>query len=174
MPKFASTLAWQQAELLMQPVFIRVIDNIGKQLEQSFWKGSYQDIPVWPEGTSEETKATVLQLQQQIETATPEEADEIKAVLAQLPSPHPGYQLCLQYQDRQITVDLWELCYQICFRNYSPVLMAMDSNLTVEVDTSLIDETGDVDWQRLDTKTKQLVEQIFSSLKGAKEEDSES
>jgi hypothetical protein len=166
MPKFANTRAWEQAELLMQPTFIRVIDNIGKQLETSHWKGSYQEVELWAEGVSEETKARVVDLRQQLETASPEDLDEIQEALMRLPNPHPGYLLCLQYQNRQITVDIWQLCYQICFRNYSPVLNAMDSDLIVEVDTSLIDQTGEVDWQKLDTKSKQLIGQIFSSLAG--------
>jgi hypothetical protein len=164
MPKFADTRAWEQAELLMQPVFIRVIDNIRKQLEQTTWKGIYQDTPIWPASVSEETKARVEQLQQQLATATPIEAEEIEEQLARLPSPQPGYILCLQKGDRQITVDIWQLCYQICFRNYSPVLNALDQDMIVEVDTSLIDESGEVDWLRLDEKAKQLIEQIFASL----------
>jgi hypothetical protein len=166
MPKFANTRAWEQAELLMQPTFIRVIDNIGKQLETSHWKGTYQEVQLWADGISEDTKAQVATLQKQLETAPPEELEEIQEALMRLPSSHPGYLLCLQYQGRQITVDVWQLCYQICFRNYSPVLNAMDTNLIVEVDTNLIDETGDVDWQKLDDKTKQLIGQIFNSLSG--------
>jgi hypothetical protein len=164
MPKFATTLAWQQADLLMQPVFIRVVDNIGKRLEQSVWKGTYHEVAVWAEDVPEATRSIVTQLQGQLATAPPEQIDEIEAALAQLPSSHPGYLLCLQKGDRQITVDIWQLCYQICFRNYSPVLNAMDADLTVEVDTTLIDETGDVDWVKLDAKTQQIIEQIFSSL----------
>lgn len=164
MPKFANSLAWDQAELLMQPTLIRVIDNIGKQLEQSTWKGIYTDIQVWAEGTTEETKALVTQLQQQLATAAPHETEKIQAQLEQLPNPYPGYQLRLEQGDQHITVDIWQLCYQICFRNYSPVLNAMDQNLIVEIDTSLLNDRGDVDWLRLDNKTKQLIEQIFSSL----------
>lgn len=164
MPKFATTLAWQQADLLMQPVFIRVIDNIGKRLDQSLWKGTYQESPVWAEGVTEETKAIVTQLQQQLAIALPEQIPEIEAALAQLPQSHPGYVLCLQHGDRRVTIDIWQLCYQICFRNYSPVLNAMDSELKVEIDAALIDETGDVDWIQLDAKAKQLIDQIFSSL----------
>lgn len=164
-PKFANTLAWQQAELLMQPVFIRVIANLGKQLEQSPWKGTYRDVLIWPDEVSEETRAVVTQLRQQLETApTPEEADAIRDRLTKLPTPMPGYELCLEYQGRQVTIDLWQLCYQICFRNYSAILNAMDRNFTAEIDTSLIDETGDVDWLRLDEKAKQLIDQIFASL----------
>jgi hypothetical protein len=164
MPKFADIRAWEQAELLMQPVFIRVIDNIRKQLEQTTWQSTYQDTPIWPKGVSEATKARVAQLQQQLTTATAAEAEDIEEQLARLPSPQPGYMLCLRKGNRQITVDLWQLCYQICFRNYSPVLNALDQDMIVEVDTSLIDDTGDVDWLRLDEKAKQLIEQIFVSL----------
>jgi hypothetical protein len=167
MPKFANTRAWEQAELLMQPTFIRVIDNIGKHLETSHWKGAYQEVQLWTDGVSEATQARVMELRQQLETASPEELEDIQEAIARLPSPHPGYLLCLQYQNRKITVDIWQLCYQICFRNYSPVLNAMDSDLIVEIDTSLIDRSGEVDWQRLDTKSKQIIGQIFASLSGA-------
>jgi hypothetical protein len=167
MPKFANTLAWQQAELLMQPVFIRIIDNIRKQLDESSWKGTYEDVQVWSADVPEAIKAQVVELQQQLATASPEEAEEIHAVLDRLPKPHPGYLLCLEKNGQRITIDLWELCYQICFRNYSPVLNALDRDLKVEVDTTLIDETGDVDWQQLDEKAKRIVGQIFGSLPGA-------
>lgn len=164
-PKFANTLAWQQAELLMQPVFIRIIANIGKHLEESTWKGTYRDILLWADDVPDATKTAVTRLRQQLEAATtPEEAETIRETLAELPTPYPGYELCLESGGRQITVDLWQLCYQICFRNYSTVLNAMDRNFVVEIDTSLIDETGDVDWARLDQKAKHLIDQIFASL----------
>jgi hypothetical protein len=43
-PKFASELAWQQAEFLMQPIYIRIIDRIRQQAEVSTWKVSYEEI----------------------------------------------------------------------------------------------------------------------------------
>ena len=43
-PKFASELAWQQAEFLMQPIYIRIIDRIRQQSEVSAWKVSYEEI----------------------------------------------------------------------------------------------------------------------------------
>jgi len=46
-------------------------------------------------------------------------------------------------------------------RNYS--LTRSVIQLEVQIDTSLIDETGDVDWQRLDAKAAELVEQVFNS-----------
>ncbi|NJR73745.1 MAG: hypothetical protein HC773_08815 [Scytonema sp. CRU_2_7] len=157
-PKINNSVTWQQAEILMQPAFIRVVDNIRKQLDVSSWTGTYHDVLIWPASTTDETKATVTQLLQEMETATPEQADEIREALSRLPMPHPGYHLCLQRQEQEISIDLWELCYQVCFRNY------ILGDETVEIDTSLIDENGDVDWQNLDTKAKELVEQVFANL----------
>ncbi|OUL24044.1 hypothetical protein [Nostoc sp. 106C] len=160
-PKINNSVTWQQAEILMQPAFIRVVDNIRKQLDVSSWTGSYHDVLIWPATTTDETKATVTQLLQDMETATPEQADEIRETLSRLPMPHPGYHLRLQRQEQQVTIDLWDLCYQVCFINYSPDVPNADFS---EIDTSLIDEIGEVDWQHLETKTKDLVAQVFASL----------
>lgn len=163
-PKFATTIAWQQAELLMQPVFIRIIDNIRKELEQSSWRGTYHESPIWADGVSEDTKARVTALQTELQTASSEESTVIQETLARLPQPHPGYYLSLQRGDREITVDLWQLCYQICFRNYNSVVNVSKDPL-VEIDTTLIEaDTGEVDWVRLDDKTKQVISQIFANL----------
>ncbi len=157
-PKIINSTSWQQAEILMQPAFIRVIDNIRKQLEISHWKGTYQDVLTWPVNTSDQTKALVTQLVREMETATEIEVKEIRKTLTSLPLPHPGYHLLLQSHDQQVNLDLWDLCYQVCFLNYSP------DNTAVDIDTSLIDEYGDVDWQRLENKTQNLVKQVFASL----------
>ncbi|MEL6461748.1 MAG: hypothetical protein AAFX46_10625 [Cyanobacteria bacterium J06636_27] len=157
-PKITNSVAWNQAELLMQPTFIRVVDNVRKLLENSSWKGTYHDVLTWAAGTSEETKAIVTQMVQELETATPEEAEQIRETLAKLPTPHPGYHLCLQRQEQQVNVDLWELCYQVCFLEYTL------SDDEVDIDTSLLDETGDVEWNLLDKKAKKVVEAVFTSL----------
>lgn len=123
-PKFKNSVAWQQAELLMQPALIRLLDNIRKQLDQSVWTGTYHEVQ----------------------------------------TPLPGYQLDLQHNGQQVTIDIWELCYQICFKNYRSTY-ASDASLEVEIDTSLIEnETGDVDWQRLEDKAHQIVEDLFANL----------
>ncbi|MBD1908868.1 MULTISPECIES: hypothetical protein [Cyanophyceae] len=164
-PKFTDITSWGQAEILMQPAFIRIIDHIRKHLDQSTWKGTYKEVLIWSGGTSEETKAAFTALQQQLATASPEEASVIENSLADIPNPYPGYLLCLQQQDREVSVDLWELCYQVCFRNYNQV--THQENAEVEIDTSLIEEdTGDVDWNLLDAKAKHLVEEIFVNLPG--------
>lgn len=175
-PHFSDQVAWAQAELLMQPAFIRLLDNIRKQLDQSDWKGSYQDVQIWPENTPEPIKAEVTQLQVELATASPEQALEIEQMLARLPTPFPGYLLCLEHQGQQVQVDLWELCYQVCFRNYRGLQDRPDESVveplvkspmepTVEIDTSLIDdEMGEVDWNRLDDKARQIIEQMFADL----------
>ncbi len=43
-PKFESELAWRQAEFLMQPIYIRIIDRIRQQSEVSTWKVTYEEI----------------------------------------------------------------------------------------------------------------------------------
>jgi len=43
-PKITNSTAWQQAELLMQPAFIRIVDNVRKLLEKSSWKGTYHKL----------------------------------------------------------------------------------------------------------------------------------
>ena len=157
-PKITNSVAWNQAELLMQPTFIRVVDNVRKLLDNSSWKGTYHDVLTWAAGTSEETKAIVTQMVQELETATPEDAEQIRETLAKLPTPHPGYHLCLQRQEQQVNVDLWELCYQVCFLEYTL------SDEEVDIDTSLLDETGDVEWNLLDKKAKKVVEAVFAGL----------
>ncbi|WP_197985080.1 hypothetical protein [Leptolyngbya sp. Cla-17] len=169
MPKFQTMQIWQQAELLMQPAFIRLIANLGKQLEDSDWRGDYKDVQVWAEGTSESTKALVMQLRSQLEGATEVQTEAIEQQLSQLPTPFPGYWLYLSRGDHQITVDLWDLCYQICFQNYDSIhgtSHAEDEPIgeSVAIEVSLFDETGEVDWHRLDDKACQIVKQVFAGL----------
>lgn len=122
-PKFKNMVAWNQAEMLMQPALIRIVDQVRKQLENTNWKATYRDVQ----------------------------------------APVPGYELCLEGNGTSMCVNIWELCYQVCFRDYPATHTEQDSQ-EVEIDTSLIDETGDVDWQRLDTKAQLLVQQVFDTL----------
>jgi hypothetical protein len=43
-PKFTDELAWQQAEFLMQPIYIRIIDRIRQQSETSNWQVTYEEV----------------------------------------------------------------------------------------------------------------------------------
>lgn len=149
--------------MLMQPVFIRVIDNLRKELDQSIWQGNYREETVWADSVPLEMRSTVMELRQRLKTADPSEVPEIEASLAHLPQPYPGYQLYLQHDGQQVVVDVWQLCYQVCFKNYNPVL-SLSEEVAVEVDPNLIDATGDVDWLQLDEKAKQVIQQIFQNL----------
>lgn len=121
-PTFKDARAWEQAQLLMQPTFIRVVDNIRKQLDLSQWKGRYEEFD----------------------------------------SPYPGYELHLTLGKESVVVDLWELCYRVCFQDYRPT--HSDRAIAVEIDTQLLDKEGEVDWQALDAKTKRLIEDVFANL----------
>lgn len=127
-PTFKTRLAWEQAQVLMQPALLRVVDNIRKELETSSWKGTYKEV----------TK------------------------------PIPGYHLCLTNQKHQIEIDIWELCYQVCFQEYNSIhhIFSEDdlSSYEVEVDTRLIDDLGEIDWQLLESKAQQSVRKVFASL----------
>lgn len=128
-PQFKTRLAWEQAELLMQPALIRIIDNLRKELETSEWKGTYQEVT----------------------------------------HPVPGYHLCLTRQQRSIEVDIWQLCYQVCFDNYSfspEHIFSQDDRSTQEVniDTRLLNEMGEVDWQLIEAKAQNSVRELFANL----------
>lgn len=158
MPQFATAQDQQYAQALMQPALIRIIDNIRKQLDSSDWSGSYRDDMRWPTGTTAEQKQQYLALQDMLETATPEEYDQIQANLEQLPTPQHLYTLCLKKEAQQQEVDVWQLCYRLC--------NASDTHHSpITIDTSLLDlELGDVNWVTLDQKAKRLVEEVFQGL----------
>jgi len=126
-PIFKNSTDWEQAEYLMQPSLIRVIDNLRKQLDESVWKGTYTEIE----------------------------------------QPYPGHQLHLTYQDYTYAIALWDICFQVCFLDYqvSPSTDITDlGEQEVSIDTSLFRETGEIDWQKLEAKTQQIIDQLFASL----------
>ncbi len=129
-PKFKTRIAWEKAQVLMQPSLIRVLDNIRKQLDTSSWQGSYEEIT----------------------------------------EPIPGYILCLNKGKRKVKIDIWELCYQVCFQDYyfSPehhIFSDSDkSSCEVDIDNRLLDETGDIDWQLIEAKAQQVVRDVFENL----------
>lgn len=159
-PKFATTIAWQQSELLMQPVYIRTIDNLRKVLKESPWKGDYQEYRIWADDVSEETRVQFALLQQEVRTAAPQDVEALEMALEKLPAPFSGYNLVLTNGQIEKSIDLWNLCYQVCF--VDPDLSAETPIVTV--DTSLLDEAGEVDWTALEAKTKQIVQQAFATL----------
>ncbi len=122
-------MAWEKAEILMQPSLIRVLDNIRKQLETSSWQGSYQEIT----------------------------------------HPVPGYILCLTKGEGKIEIDIWQLCYQVCFQDYhftpNHIFSSADARTCeVDIDDRLLDDTGDIDWQLIEAKAQKVVRDIFENL----------
>jgi hypothetical protein len=156
----------------MQPAFIRLLDNLRKQLEQSTWKGDYEEVPLWGAGVSQEVQAQVAELRAQLAKAiSPTEVATLEKALADLPTPFPGYLLHLSQGEQRVTLDIWELCYQICFRDYDtntgtsrPRGFGQSQGTSVEVDTTLFDGVGEVDWNHLEDKTRNLVERLFAGL----------
>ncbi|ACK64169.1 conserved hypothetical protein [Rippkaea orientalis PCC 8801] len=127
-PIFKNTEDWQKAEILMQPALIRVLDNLRKQLEQSEWTATYQEVE----------------------------------------TPYPGHQLSLTYQEKIVIINIWELCFQVCFLNYQLSFNHGDNacqhEQSVEIDSSLIDNTGELNWQQLDIKSKEVIQEMLISL----------
>ena len=128
-PKFKTNLAWEQAQLLMQPALIRVLDNIRKQLDASDWKGTYDEVT----------------------------------------EPIPGYILTLSKGDRSLEIDIWQLCYQVCFQDYALPQQHLFSNIEqrsieVDIDERLLSDTGELDWHLIETKAQQTVRSVFSDI----------
>ncbi|MEM7794043.1 MAG: hypothetical protein AAF579_06260 [Cyanobacteria bacterium P01_C01_bin.118] len=158
MPQFATEQDQRYAQALMQPALIRIIDNIRKQLDTSDWQGSYRDDMQWPTTATTEQKQQYLALQEMLETATPEEYDQIQTTLNQLPTPKHLYTLCLKKQAQQQEIDVWQLCYRLCST-------ADTADGPITIDASLLDlDIGDVNWITLDEKAKRIVIEAFQSL----------
>jgi hypothetical protein len=159
----------QSAMALMQPTFIRVMDHLRRTLEQSDWKGQYETTYAWPEGISPEAKAEVFWLYDQLEGAAKADQADIECQLEELPQPIPVYLLHLEMDQEKRTMNLWELCCQICLADYDAQIECTDF---VEVDldlalpdSSLFDASGEVDWVQLDQKTAGVIQSAFQSLK---------
>jgi hypothetical protein len=164
----------QTALTLMQPTFIRVMDHLRKALEQSDWKGQYETTYAWSEGISPEAKAQVLGLYERIEVAPKSEQASLEAQLEGLPEPIPIYLLHLNKAQEVRTLNLWELCYQICLADHPP---NFESVGFVEIDLdeaapdrALFDPLGEVDWVQLDRKTATVVQSAFDSLEQSSRE----
>ncbi|MGL5034049.1 MAG: hypothetical protein ACRC6M_09650 [Microcystaceae cyanobacterium] len=135
-PIFKNAEDWEQAELLMQPTLIRLVDNLRKVFEESPWQVNYEEIE----------------------------------------TPYPGHRLCLSLGDHSFKIDLWQLCFQICFLNYhlpllshqdstEPIIsLAREQELEVIVDSTLFNEQGEVDWPNLEEKTQRIIQALVSSL----------
>jgi hypothetical protein len=160
-PTFIDPDTWEKTNTLMQPAFIRLLDNIRKLTDElSTWKTSYQETLVWDADISEEERGRIGLLQQELKSTTDNDrAYDIEQILETLPKPYPAYEWKLERGEELVTIDVWELCYKICFTlDYDPRI-----NSPAQVDNTLFD--GDeVDWTILDEKAKRLVTEILSQL----------
>jgi hypothetical protein len=124
-PKFATELAWQQAELLMQPAYIRLVDQIRRQTEEN------EDIPV---------------------------------SYIEVTEPYPSNLLCLTKDNQDLRVDIWELCFQVCFTNFEEICQHPEQ--VAQIDEYLFDpDSTEVDWTKLDNKAQAAVAQVFARFK---------
>ncbi|MGB3309569.1 MAG: hypothetical protein WBG32_04385 [Nodosilinea sp.] len=164
---FATPADETQATQLLQPCLIRVVDNIRKHTETLNWRSDYLEQARWPGDTTAAQRQQVRDLAAQLEGASAAEAGAIRQQLSQLPTPVPGYQLRLTQggdaaptdQDYTATLDVWELCFAVCFSGYQP-------EQPVTVDPALIDPDGEINWLTLDEKAKSLVEQAINEAIG--------
>lgn len=117
---FATERDRLQAEQLMQPCFIRVVDNLRKQTEELDWRSEYVEQLLWPEGTTTEQQQQVADLTASLKQATPEEAQRLEQALAQLPTPTPAYQLRLSHEDRTAALDLWTCASKFASKPTTP------------------------------------------------------
>lgn len=183
-PNIVDQDTWQRAERLMQPIFIRLMDHFRKILEDSPWKGDYQQREIWPDSIPESVKQRRQDVITQLAIASSqEEVARLEIELDTLPTPYPGYELHLYPANEDsersphtdpatpiAVFDLWEICYHICFTNYP--LDAQDSAAAIVppaivpaaiVDVHLLDEDGEVDWEQVDQKTSRVVQHLFNT-----------
>ncbi|MEM8605140.1 MAG: hypothetical protein AAGF24_15065 [Cyanobacteria bacterium P01_H01_bin.121] len=167
-PKIPDLATWQQAELIMQPAFIRLVDVLRQQLETSEWEATYEDVELWPEHVTQKERSQYTQLtqtlaQQQLEPASAQAIANTQARLAELEGPVTGHRLLLAAGSSQQTFDLWQLCYQICFQDYEPQPLNPTDPL-VQIDSTLFNQDGEVDWGALEQKVQTLVKNLFANL----------
>jgi hypothetical protein len=132
-PKFVNEQAWQQAEILMQPAYIRLVDQIRQQTEEN--------------------------------------DQNIQVSYEEITTPYPSNLLCLQPKGSKaltglaLRVNIWDLCFQVCFLNYEPLPDHQIEQL-VAIDISLFNpDSQEIDWTKLDLKAQAAVRQVFARFK---------
>ncbi len=140
-PKFATEQAWQQAEILMQPAYIRLVDQIRRQTEEN-----ESEIQVSYEEVTDPYPSNLLCLQPKVNASNPDQTTTNQA-------------------QPLLKVDIWDLCFQVCFVNYEP-LPADQPEQLVAIDLSLFGHNSpEIDWNKLDQKAQAAVRQVFARFK---------
>ncbi|NJL47067.1 MAG: hypothetical protein HC929_05620 [Leptolyngbyaceae cyanobacterium SM2_5_2] len=117
---FATASDRAQANQLMQPCLIRVIDNLRKHIETLDWRSEYVEHLQWPSHATAAQQQQFADLTAALHQATPEQALRLEEALNQLPAPTPTYELRLTRHSQTASLDVWELCFQVCFKDYTP------------------------------------------------------
>jgi hypothetical protein len=157
MLSFATSEDRLLAEPLMQPTLIRVIDNLRKHIETTDWQSTYVERLLWPASATEAEKQQVQAIASSLETASPEQAKQLRQQLSTLPSPVPAYQLQLTRNGNTQVLDVWQLCFQVCFVDYA-------ADIPAQVDRTLLDIDNEVNWVTLDAKAKQRADAALQQL----------
>jgi hypothetical protein len=139
-PKFANEQAWQQAEILMQPAYIRLVDQIRRQTEEN-----ESEMLVSYEEVTDPYPSNLLCLQPKVQASNPDQTGQNQT-------------------QPLLKVDIWDLCFQVCFVNYEPIAAATEQLVTI--DTSLFDpHSQEVDWSKLDKKAQTTISQVFARFR---------
>jgi hypothetical protein len=152
-PQESPEFYWQQAANLFQPALIRLLDQIRQQLDASDWKGTFESRELWPADLTPES----------LPASSPSETSETPETAPQI-----LYLLHLSRQEQTAQVNIWELCYQICFQSYDPQLeretIADFQPGEVKTDISLFDPEGEIDWHQLDHKAHRVVAEMLAAI----------
>ena len=159
----------QMLALLLQPALIRLIDQLRQQLTEEKLIWSYETIEVWPDEVPNQVRSQYQEMIQALEKAKGEDALTIQDVLMTLPQPIPLYRLDVTYKETEFAISMWQLCYQICFESYVPVLSDFSVDPpdidNLEVDSQLIDESDQVDWVALNHKAQSVVSELVQGIR---------
>lgn len=137
-PIFQDMEAWERAQLLLQPIYIRVVDNIRKYLEQAGegWVESFAEVQTPRPGYR-------LRLQR---LGTPD------AMATEFDLWALCFQVCFQHFPGSARVAP------------PPIASSEEAETLVEIDPSLFDEDDEVDWDAVDRKSMAIVQQALGSL----------
>lgn len=159
-PQFRDPVCFDQAERLMQPSLLRLLDQLRRQAAAAHWSHQFETLQIWADSVPEAMQQQWQALGDRLETSSDEtEVAELQQQLAQLPQPTYAYQLRLQKGDRAASVDLWELCYHTCFTNHQAEI-----DYEPQLRPHLLDEAGDVNWDQLDLQAAHVIEDLITSL----------
>lgn len=137
-PIFQDPEAWERAQLLLQPIYIRVVDNIRKYLEQAGegWVDSFTEVQTPRPGY-------LLRLHR---PGAPE------ATAAEFDLWALCFQVCFQQFPGSARVTT------------PTVTDSAEAETVVEIDRSLFDEDDEVDWDAVDRKSMAIVQQALGPL----------